>query len=66
MKVKTCAGCGLPIGTRDEIGINKKLLGEATREYYCLSCLADYFEVTVEEILDKIVQFKLAGCKYFD
>mgnify|MGYP000835597786 CR=1 FL=1 len=33
--------------------------------YYCMDCLADYLGCTVQDILDKIEEFKEEGCKLF-
>lgn len=66
MKTLTCGSCGKTDLTRNEIGINKKLLGENIENYYCLNCLADYLDVTPQDILDKIEEFKEEGCKLFD
>ena len=33
---------------------------------YCMECLADYLEVSVEDLQDKIEEFKEEGCKLFD
>ena len=41
-----CIACGKAITEKDTIGINKKMLGENIRNYYCLDCLADYLECT--------------------
>lgn len=60
-----CVICGKRDLSRDEIGINKKLLGEQVENYYCLDCLADYLECTVDELLEKIEEFKEEGCKLF-
>lgn len=60
-----CVICGKKDLTKDTIGINKKLLGENIRNYYCMDCLADYLECTVDELLDKIEEFKEEGCKLF-
>ena len=60
-----CIICGKRDLSRDEIGINKKLLGEQVENFYCLDCLADYLECTVDELLDKIEEFKSEGCKLF-
>ena len=49
-----------------EIVINKKLLGEKTAAYYCMYCLAEYLDVTVQDIEDKIEEFKEQGCKLFE
>ena len=66
MKNVSCISCGKKELTRNEIGINKKLLGEDVRQFYCLDCLAEYLEVTPQDILDKIEEFKEEGCKLFE
>ena len=60
-----CIACGKGITEKDTIGINKKMLGENIRDYYCLDCLADYLECTTDELLDKIEEFKEEGCTLF-
>ena len=50
---------------KDTIGINKKLLGTDITNFYCMECLANYLECTVEELLDKIEEFKEEGCTLF-
>lgn len=65
MKTENCVSCGKTNLTKNEIGINKKLLGESIDNFYCLGCLADYLDVTVQDILDKIEEFKEEGCKLF-
>lgn len=62
----TCIACGKKDLSKNEIGINKKLLGEGVDNYYCLDCLADYLGVTIDEILEKIEDFRAEGCKLFD
>lgn len=64
MKVN-CVICGKDRLDRDTIGINKKLLGEAIDNYYCMDCLADYLGCSRQELLDKIEEFKEEGCKLF-
>ena len=61
-----CVSCGKKPLTKDEVGIDKKLLGENVVNLYCMDCLADYLEVTVQDLLDKIDEFKAEGCKLFD
>ena len=60
-----CVICGKTNLDRDTIGINKKLLGENIQNYYCMDCLADYLGCTVQDLLDKIEEFKEEGCKLF-
>jgi len=47
------------------IGINKKLLGENVKSFYCMECLAGYLDTTVDELLEKIEEFKEEGCALF-
>ena len=60
-----CVMCGKEHLNKDTIGINKKLLGEDIENFYCLDCLAEYLGCTVDELLDKIEEFKEKGCKLF-
>ena len=61
-----CIACGKSALSKNEIGINKKLLGMKTRNFYCLECLAEFLEVEPQDILDKIEDFKNDGCKLFE
>ena len=64
MKVD-CVICGKEHLEKDTIGINKKMLGENIDNFYCMDCLAEYLGCTVQELLDKIEEFKEEGCKLF-
>lgn len=61
-----CIACGKSALSKNEIGINKKLLGMKTKNFYCLECLANFLEVEPQDILDKIEDFKNGGCKLFE
>ena len=50
---------------KDTVGINIKLLGDNIKSFYCMDCLADYLGCEVQDILDKIEEFKEEGCKLF-
>lgn len=63
--MRNCIACGKEPLTKDEIGINKKLLGEQVDNFYCIDCLAAYLEVDIQDLLDKIEEFKEEGCKLF-
>lgn len=65
MEIKKCYVCGKSPLTKDEIGINKKIIDKKTTQFYCLTCLAEFLEVTEEELLSKIEEFKAEGCKLF-
>lgn len=62
---KTCYVCGKSPLSKDEIGLTKKLIDKKTINFYCIDCLAEYLEVTTEELLDKIEEFKEEGCTLF-
>lgn len=61
-----CICCGKEYLDKDTIGINKKLLGESVEYFYCMECLAEYLSCTVQDIIDKIEEFKEEGCKLFE
>lgn len=65
METKKCYVCGKTPLTKNEIGLTKKLLDKKGQSFYCLSCLAEYLEVTEDELLAKIEEFKNDGCKLF-
>ena len=60
-----CVICGKEHLEKDTIGINKKMLGENIDNFYCMDCLAEYLGCTVQELMDKIEEFKEEGCKLF-
>lgn len=60
-----CVACGAENLSKDTIGINKKLLGTNVENIFCMTCLADYLGVTVEELEEKIEEFKEQGCMLF-
>ena len=64
MENKQCYVCGMGL-SKNEIGLTKKLIDKTTNKFYCLSCLAEYLEVTEAELLAKIEEFKEEGCMLF-
>lgn len=65
MATKNCYVCGKNPLSKDEVGLTKKLISKKSPTFYCLSCLADYLEVTPEELLAKVEEFKEEGCALF-
>ena len=59
-----CVKCGASV-SQNEIGLTKKLISRDTKAYYCLSCLAEKFDVTEARLIEKIEQFKKNGCMLF-
>ena len=66
IKMVGCYICGKKNISKNEIGLTKKLVGKSSKNYYCISCLAEQLEVTTEELQDKIEEFKNEGCKLFE
>lgn len=65
MKTKECSSCWKGPLSKDEVGICKKLLGEKTKTLFCMDCLASYLDTSVQELQEKIEEFKDEGCTLF-
>lgn len=65
MKKYICIACDCAITEKDTIGINKKILGRDVKTFYCMPCLADFLDTTVQDLEDKIEEFKEEGCTLF-
>jgi predicted nucleic-acid-binding Zn-ribbon protein len=63
--MKNCYVCEKMNLSKKEIGLTKKLIDEKSKRFYCLSCLAEYFEVTTDDLLTKAEDFKNQGCTLF-
>jgi hypothetical protein len=66
MEGKICYVCGKKNLDKNEIGLNQKILGRGIKQFYCLVCFAEYLEVTTEELLAKVEDFKSQGCVLFE
>ena len=62
---KDCIACRKPNLDKDTIGINKKMLCTEIKTFYCMECLADYLGCSVDDLLEKIEEFKDEGCTLF-
>ena len=60
-----CAYCDKDKLTKNDIGLNKKLIHQQVERMMCLTCLAAYFETTEEELNEMIERFKQQGCELF-
>ena len=65
MMSKNCYNCGKENLSKDEIGITKKFLGSKAIYFFCLKCLAEQLEVDEDYLLEKIEEYKSAGCSAF-
>ena len=52
--------------SKNEIGLNKKLIGERAGKNFCLNCPAVHLDTTAEDLLEKIEDFKSEGCTLFE
>ena len=66
MTDKICYVCGKENLKKNEAGLNQKLLGRKIVRFYCYDCLAEHLEITVDELLAKIEDFKMQGCQLFE
>ncbi len=62
---KECLACRKKPLDKDTIGINKKMIGNQVKTFYCMDCLADYLGCSVDDLLEKIEEFKEEGCTLF-
>lgn len=62
--MKKCLECNKEL-EKDEIGLNKKLLGKNTKQFLCIDCLGAYLNTDTEILREKIIQFKEEGCTLF-
>jgi biotin operon repressor len=65
MKNNYCIGCGKSLLEKDTLALNKKFFGKNLEKFYCMECLANYLEVSISELYDKIEELKEQGCTLF-
>lgn len=59
-----CVSCGRAL-TADEVAVTKKLINRGATSFYCVDCLAAYFDVTPDDIRERIAYFRASGCTLF-
>lgn len=59
-----CKKCGRKI-THDEMAMNWKMLNRSAVNFFCLTCLADYFKADEQNLREKMEYFRKMGCKLF-
>ena len=60
-----CAYCDNENLSKNEIGLNKKLIHPQIKRMMCLTCAAEYLETTEDELKEMIERFKREGCSLF-
>ena len=63
-KIFKCKFCNAPI-SKDCVALNKKLIGHNVKNFLCMTCMADEFDCTEDDLRDKIEEFKEQGCTLF-
>ena len=61
----TCKKCGREL-EKVEIALHRKLISRAAKEFYCLTCLAAWYDTTEERLLEMAERFRAQGCTLFD
>lgn len=61
-----CYICNKENLARNEIGLNKKLIGRNVEKFHCINCLADYLDLSVDELEERIQEYKDADCTLFE
>ena len=64
MSAPVCVKCGGPV-TAEEIAVTQRLINRGTTDYYCVPCLAAYFDVRPEAIRGRIAYYRAMGCTLF-
>ena len=59
-----CVRCGAPL-MKDDVAMTRKMINRGAETFYCLSCLADHFELTEDILREKIKEFRAMGCTLF-
>ena len=60
-----CHRCGAVL-SKDDIALTRKMVNRGSQVFFCVSCLAEHFELTEAILRDKIREFKAMGCSLFD
>ena len=64
-KQNNCIICDKSPLEKNEVGVCKKMLGDKTVNFFCLPCLAEYLDTTVDDLNAKIEEFREQGCTLF-
>lgn len=65
MNKPKCCICEVTLD-KNAIGLNKKLYGTKITRYFCVNCLSAHLDISVEDLLAKIEDFKSQGCALFE
>lgn len=60
-----CAYCEKKNLSKDDIGLNKKLVHPQVEQMMCITCMAEYLETTEDELREMVKLFRQEGCSLF-
>lgn len=60
-----CTFCDKEKLSKNEVGLNRKLINRQIERMMCLTCLAAYLETTGDDLKEMIKGFKRQGCALF-
>jgi len=63
-KTSKCRVCETTVD-KDAIGLSKKLIDKKLTQYFCLECLSAHLDASVEDLVEKAIEFKDQGCELF-
>ncbi len=63
-KKQVCCDCGKAL-QKDEIALTRKLIDPEAEEFYCLDCMSLFIGCSVDDLVEKIQEFKEQGCTLF-
>lgn len=64
MEIQHCIKCGKEVGHYD-IAMTKKMINRGATEFYCLECLCERYDMTMERMEELIKRFRDMGCTLF-
>lgn len=60
-----CIGCGKGL-TVNEIALHKKIKDMGDTEFFCIDCLAKYYQCSVAIMEEKMRHYIFLGCPLFE
>ena len=64
-KIVKCSICEEDVD-KNTIGLNKKFHGSKVVKFFCFNCLSAHLDISGEDLLAKIDEFKSQGCQLFE